>query len=73
MDKLIGCIFWLKKICDKVSVDIKKFDSETFYNKIFLKTRIKSHGDEVIDFCDKKILKMNSKYLFSSNQLGFCS
>ena len=35
-------------IWDKVSADIKKeFDSRPVYNKEFLKTKIKSHGDEV--------------------------
>ena len=35
-------------IWDKVSADIKKeFDSEPVYNQNFLKTKIKSHGDEV--------------------------
>ena len=35
-------------IWEKVSADIKnKFDSEPVYNKIFLKTIIKSHGGEV--------------------------
>ena len=38
-------------IWDKVSADIKKeFDSRPVYNKEFLKTKIKSHGDEVKDF-----------------------
>ena len=44
-------------IWDKVSADIKKeFDSEPVYNKNYLKTKIKSHGDEVTDFYDKKFL-----------------
>ena len=35
-------------IWDKVNADIKKeFDSEPVYNKKYLKTKIKSHGDEV--------------------------
>ena len=35
-------------IWDKVSADIKKgFDSEPVYNKNYLKTKIKSHGNEV--------------------------
>ena len=35
-------------IWDKVSADIKKeFDREPVYNKKFLKTKRKSHGDEV--------------------------
>ena len=47
-------------IWDKVSADIKKeFDSEPVYNKNYLKTQIKSHGDEVTDFYDKKILKLD--------------
>ena len=40
-------------IWDKVSADIKKeFDSESVYNKIFWKTKIKSNGNEVTDFYD---------------------
>ena len=42
-------------IWDKISTDVKKqFDSDPVYNKEFLKTKIKSHGDEVADFYDKK-------------------
>ena len=42
-------------IWDKVSADIKKeFYSEPVINRYFLKTKIKSHGDEVTDFYDKK-------------------
>ena len=38
-------------IWDKVSTDIKKeFDSKPVYNKTFLKTKIKSHGDEASVF-----------------------
>ena len=38
---------------DKVSADIKKeYDSEHVYNKNYLKTKIKSHRDEVPDFYD---------------------
>ena len=45
-------------IWDKARVDIKKeFDSEPVYNKKFLKTEIKSYGDEVTDFYDKRIPK----------------
>ena len=44
-------------IWNKVSADIKKeFDSKPVYNKNCLKAKIKSHGDEVIDFYDKKFL-----------------
>ena len=41
---------------DKVSADIKKeFDS-----LFIIKTKIKSHGDEVTDFYDKEIPKADS-------------
>ena len=44
-------------IWDKVGGDIKKeFDSEPVYNKNYLKTTIKSHGNEITDFYDKKLL-----------------
>ena len=50
-------------IWDKVSADIKKdFDREPVYNKEFLRTKIKSHGDEVTDFYDKKIPKVESNH-----------
>ena len=53
-------------IWDKVSADIKKeFDSEPACNKEFLKTKIKSHGDEVTDFYDKKIRKVDSLAVIS--------
>ena len=46
-----------KNIWNKISTDrIKEFQSESVYNKAFLKTKTKSHGDEIIDFCDKKFL-----------------
>ena len=37
-------------IWNKVTADIKKINSKPFYNKEFLKTKIKSHSDEVTDF-----------------------
>ena len=44
-------------IWGKFRADIKKeFDSEPIYDKTFLKTKIKSRGDEVTDFYDKKFL-----------------
>ena len=50
-------------IIPKVSADIKKeFDSEPVYNKNYLKTKIKSHGDEVADFYNKKIPKLDSNH-----------
>ena len=48
-------------IWDKASADIE-FDSEPVYNKEFLKTKIKSQGDEVTDFYDKKIPKVDSNH-----------
>ena len=43
-------------IWDKVSADIKKeFDSESVYNKIFLKTKIKFYDDKVTNFYNKTI------------------
>ena len=63
MDKLNGCIFQLKMTTYQKNIILigiksaliykKEFDSETVYNKEFLKTKIKSHGDEVIDFYEK--------------------
>ena len=53
----------INAIWDKNNADIKKdFDSEPVYNKSYLKTRIKSHGDEVADFYDKKIPKWDSNH-----------
>ena len=45
------------------SADIEKeFDSEPVYNKNYLKAKIKSHGDKVTDFYDKKIPKLGSNH-----------
>ena len=50
-------------IQDKVSANIKKqLDSELVYNKEVLKTKIKSHSDEVTDFYHKKISKLDSNH-----------
>ena len=52
-------------IWDKVSSDIKKeFDSKPIYN--FLKTKIKPYGDEVTDFFDKEIPKVDSNHTCSA-------
>ena len=48
-------------ICDKVSADIKKEFDNKEYNKEFLKSKIKSYGDEVTDFCAKEI-KVDSNH-----------
>ena len=70
MDKLNSCIFLIEDdnllekyntIWDKVSADIKKeLDGEPVYNKELLKTKIKSHDHEVIDFYYKKVPKVDS-------------
>ena len=60
MDVFFDWRWWLiiekyNTIWDKVNADIKKeFDSKPVYSKEFLKTKIKSHGDEVTDFYDGK-------------------
>ena len=42
-------------VWDKVSTDFKnEFDSKPLYNKEIWKTKIKSHGDVVTDFYEKK-------------------
>ena len=54
-------------IWDKVSADVKKkFDSDPAYNKSFLRTKIKSHGDEIKDFSDKNIPKVYSNHTCSA-------
>ena len=50
-------------VCDKFSVYLKKeFDSEPVYNKNYLKTKAKSHCDEVTNFYDKKIPKLDTNH-----------
>ena len=52
-----------KVMMDKISADIKKeFDCEPVYEKNYLKTKTKSHGDEVIDFYDKKNPRLDSNH-----------
>ena len=49
---------------EKASTSIKKeLDSEPIYDKKFLKTKIRSYGDEATDFCDKKMPKAGSDYI----------
>ena len=72
MSNLNGCIFLIQDddlskkyntIWDKLSADIKEeFDSEPVYNKKILRTKVKSHGDEVTDFYDKEIAKVASNH-----------
>ena len=50
-------------IWDKVSADIKKeFDSKPFHNKKSWKIKIRSYGDEVTDFYNKEIPKVDSNH-----------
>ena len=50
-------------IWDKVSADIKKeFGNKPVFNKELLKSKIKSHGDEVTDFYDKEVAKVDSNH-----------
>ena len=47
--------------CNKVSSEGKKqFNSKPVYNKIFLKNKLKSFGDEATDFHDKEMPKGGS-------------
>ena len=67
MDKLNKCIFFIEDedllekcntIWNKLSADVQKeFAGEPVYTKNFLKTKIKSYGDEVTDFYNKEIPK----------------
>ena len=51
-------------VWDNVRAEIKKgFDSESIYNNIFLKAKIRSYGDETTDSHDKEILKVGSNLL----------
>ena len=50
-------------IWDKVTtISKKEFDSEHVYNKIFLKNKVKSYGDELTDFYDNEIPKVDSNH-----------
>ena len=50
-------------IWDKVGADMKKeIDSKPVYNKIFLKTKTKPHGDEVTDFYDIEFPNVDSNH-----------
>ena len=52
-------------IWDKVSADIKReFDSKPFYNKKILKTKTTFYYDEVTDFYDKEIPKVESNHTY---------
>ena len=50
--------FW-----DKLSTNTEiEFDSDPVFNETFLKTKIKSHGDDVTEFYDEEIPKMDSTH-----------
>ena len=61
---LIGDDYLLGKynnIWDNVSADInKERDGEPVYNIKFLKTRVKSYGNEITDFHDKEVHQVYS-------------
>ena len=60
-------IIWVK-----VSADIKKeFKSEPVHNKKFLKTKIRSHDDEIADFYDTKIPKLELVWQLKKDK-SFC-
>ena len=60
-DELLGKY---NTIWGKVSADVKlEFESEPVYNKNFLKTKIKSYGNEAKDFHDKEIPKVHSNHI----------
>ena len=48
---------------DKVSANIKReLNREPVYYNIFLKTKVKSYGDEATDFPDKEMVKKSCNY-----------
>ena len=50
-------------ICNKVSNSTKEeFDCRSTYNKIYLKIKKISYGDEAVDFYDEEIPKVGSNY-----------
>ena len=71
MDKFLIEDYDLLEKCDtlqdKVSTDIKnEFDGKPFNNKKSFKTKTKSHRDEVADFYDKEIPKVDSHHTCSA-------
>ena len=53
-------------IWDKVSDIKREFDSDPVYKKEYLKTKVKSNGDEVTDFYDKIFLKVDSNHTLAA-------
>ena len=53
----------INTIWEKVSANLKKeFKSKPVYSKSFLKTRIEYIGDEITDFHNKEIPKVDSNH-----------
>ena len=51
-------------ICDIVTIDISKYDSEPVYNKTFFKTKLKFYGDQDANFYDEETSKVGSDYTY---------
>ena len=72
-DGQMDVFFWLKIMnyyeniilsgIKSVLIYKKEFDSEPTYNKGFVKTKIKYHGNEITDFYDKNVLQVDSNYI----------
>ena len=45
-----------------IGIKSTQFDSERFYNKNYLKTKIKPHSDEVTDFFNENVPKLDSNH-----------
>ena len=58
-----GQIKWMYFLIKLALIYKKEFDSQLVYNEKFLKTKVKSHGDEITDFYDKKIPKIDSNHI----------
>ena len=68
MDVFFDWRWWLINfytIWDNISAHIRKeFDSEPVYNKYILRTKIKSHDDEITDFYSMEIPEQNSSHTY---------
>ena len=47
---------------NSVLIKKKEFDKETVYSKEYLKTKIKSHDDQVRDFYDKEVPNLDPNH-----------
>ena len=74
MDKVNGCIFWLKVMTYQKNIMLFAVKSVLMSKKnlitrlstkfFFLKTKIKSYSDEVTDFYDKEIPNVDSNLTY---------